>query len=263
MTDIKPLLDFIAAAESESSVDRQAAISAYDVVWNGIPVAYRPHAMFGKGLSAMTVAEVLAWQDDIVTRGVKSSASGRYQIIRKTLRDLVADNIVQLDQRFNAKAQDDCAVALLRRCGLNNWQSGIIDDKTFANLLAKEWASFPVIGGPKHGKSYYGGDGLNKSNITPDKMLAMLASVRGTFVSTSSGKEVDPPKSQSAEPAAEPHTLTPWIRLTLRGFSAVLVALGVAAEEATILTKDPEVIAIVTLFVSEGWYLFERFRDRA
>ena len=49
----------------------------------------------------------------------------------------------------------------------------------FANNIAKEWASMPVVTGAAKGKSYYGGDGINKSLVSVDAFLDAVRSVRG------------------------------------------------------------------------------------
>ena len=56
--------------------------------------------------------------------------------------------------------------------------------REFGKRLAQEWASFPVLAGTKgakrtvaRGQSYYAGDGLNKSLVTPEKVEAILRNV--------------------------------------------------------------------------------------
>lgn len=107
-----PLLDFIAAHESEGAAKR-LGISAYDVVWGGIAKADRPK----KPLSSMTVGEVLAWQDSI-DKQYMSEAAGRYQIMEDTLRGLYSEAGLTLRSRFGKTEQNRLAVALLYRRGL-------------------------------------------------------------------------------------------------------------------------------------------------
>lgn len=168
---IKPLLDFIAEHESEGAA-RRLKISAYDVVWSGISKKHRPAS-----LQRMTVGEVLNWQDSI-DPVYRSEASGRYQIMEDTLRGLYAEAGVRLTDYYNAATQDRLAVQLLRRRGLERYVAGKMTAEQFANSLAKEWASLPVVSGAKKGKSFYAGDGLNASLVDVGPFLAAVRAVK-------------------------------------------------------------------------------------
>jgi hypothetical protein len=50
--------------------------------------------------------------------------------------------------------------------------------EAFANSLAKEWASLPVVTGKKKGQSYYSGDGLNKALVNVEPFLAAVRAAR-------------------------------------------------------------------------------------
>jgi hypothetical protein len=168
---IKPLLDFIAEHESEGAA-RRLKISAYDVVWSGISKKHRPAS-----LQRMTVGEVLNWQDSI-DPVYRSEASGRYQIMEDTLRGLYAEAGVRLTDYYNAATQDRLAVQLLKRRGLDRYVAGKMTVEQFANSLAKEWASLPVVSGAKKGKSFYAGDGLNASLVDVGPFLAAVRAVK-------------------------------------------------------------------------------------
>lgn len=167
--NVKPLLDFIARYESRGD---------YGIVFGGA----RPKP--SKPVDRMTVSEVLQWQDEAVAAGSRSSAAGRYQIIRKTLRGLVAEMHLAGGEMFDAAMQDRMAVILLERRGLRDFAAGKISLETFGNLVAMEWASMPVltaIRGAKAnlqpGQSYYAGDGLNASHAPLEGFRAALAAV--------------------------------------------------------------------------------------
>ena len=167
----QPLLDFIAEHESEGAA-RRLKISAYDVVWGGIAAKHRPAK-----LSAMTIAEVLAWQDSIDAM-YRSEAAGRYQIMEDTLRGLYAEAGMSTGDLFNKTGQDRLATALLNRHGLSRYLAGTLTAEAFANNLAKEWASLPMVSGPKKGRSYYDGDGLNKSGVDVAPFLAAVNAIK-------------------------------------------------------------------------------------
>jgi muramidase (phage lysozyme) len=162
--NVKPLLDFIAKPESGGD---------YNVVWGRIKPADRPK----RPLISMTIAEVLAWQESIDAR-YQSEAAGRYQIMEDTLRPLPAAAGLKMYDLFNEANQDALATVLLRRRGLDKFIAGQISAEEFANSLAREWASLPVVTGPKAGRSFYAGDGLNKSHVSVEEFLAAVRAVK-------------------------------------------------------------------------------------
>ncbi|WP_321363541.1 hypothetical protein [uncultured Celeribacter sp.] len=135
------------------------APQGYNQVYGGSKIATP------KPLTQMTVGEVLDWQRQSIAAGSASSAAGRYQFLRKTLNDLVNAGYARKSDLFTPELQDRLAVALMERRGLSDYQSGRITETQFANNLAREWASLPVVTGSSAGSSYYAGDGLNKALV--------------------------------------------------------------------------------------------------
>lgn len=165
---MKELLDFIAAHESRGD---------YNIVWGGIKKADRPK----KPLVQMTIAEVLAWQDSIDPK-YQSEAAGRYQIMEDTLRKLYVQAGMSERDLFDAAGQDRLAVQLLKQRGLDKYLAGQITAETFCNNLAKEWASLPCVSGPKKGRSYYAGDGLNKAGVDVAPFLNVVSAIAAPAV---------------------------------------------------------------------------------
>lgn len=126
----------------------------------------------------MTIKEVLGWQGLAIAMGYKSTAAGKYQIIRKTLIGVCQGGGIPLESLFDEEGQDRIARKLLERRGLDFYIEGTMKAETFANHLAKEWASLPCVSGPKKGRSYYSGDGLNKALVDVQPFLDAVASVR-------------------------------------------------------------------------------------
>lgn len=169
--DLRGLLSYIYRYESRGG--------DYNIVHGKIPADLRPK----KPLTEMTVAEVLAWQDEIDPL-VGSEAAGAMQIMPDTLRGLVEDGKVDPNALFDADTQDAITVSLLEGRGLREWQSGAISTETFGNRLAMEWAGLPLLGSTykgnrllARGDAYYGGDGLNPSRglSSPEELEAVLA----------------------------------------------------------------------------------------
>jgi hypothetical protein len=109
----KPLLDLIASRESMGygqydAMNRGGAAGGTVAIGSANSVD-----VFGRGLSSMTVSEVMDLQ-----RSNKVHAAGRYQIIASTLRGLMNGSYgstgVNPDDRFDAATQDKLAIALLK-----------------------------------------------------------------------------------------------------------------------------------------------------
>lgn len=180
--EVRELLDYIQRFESAGAVKSQGVESAYQVVYGGIASKDRP----AKALTSMTVAEVLAWQDSIDAR-YPSEAAGAPQVMEQTLRGLVNSGQIDLDAVFNESTQDYVAVLLMKRRGLSKFIAGEISAEDFADNLAREWASFPVVrdqqGANRYvvrGQSYYAGDGLNKAHADPDEFLSVVERIPET-----------------------------------------------------------------------------------
>ena len=127
----------------------------------------------------MTVDEILDWQKNYVKQGSPSSAVGRYQIITKTLKDLKKNLGLKGDEKFDEDLQDRMFMSLLERRGYGDWTQGNLTDEQFADQLAKEWASLPVMA---TGRSYYDKDGLNKALISPEAVLQALSVNRPEYM---------------------------------------------------------------------------------
>lgn len=183
----QPLLDFIAAKESRGDPN---------IVWARIRKEDRPK----KPLVAMTIREVLAWQDGIDAKYM-SEAAGKYQILEDTLRGLWKEAGLSLDDLFDEAGQDKLATALLKRRGLDRYMAGKIGAEEFANNLAREWASLPCVSGPKKGRSFYDGDGLNKALVDVKPFLAVVQALKHT-----------PPVRPDVEPPApaKPQSAAAW-----------------------------------------------------
>jgi len=96
-----------------------------------------------------------------------SSAVGRYQVIRTTLRDVKKEMGLTDDMKFDKELQDRIAMHLLERRGLSKWQAGEMSDSQFLTSLSQEWASLPS----STGKGFYKGQ---RAAATTRQVLASL-----------------------------------------------------------------------------------------
>jgi muramidase (phage lysozyme) len=108
-----------------------------------------------------------------------SSAAGKYQIVRTTLRGLRRSLGLKGDEVFDAKMQDKLAKELLRQRGYDKFQSGKMDAKTFQANLAKEWAS---VAHPSTGKSFYGQGTGTSTKAIQDQLKTAQKLEPGTYM---------------------------------------------------------------------------------
>lgn len=107
----------------------------------------------------MTIGEIYKWIKD--TPG-QPHAIGKYQFIPATLRRLVAELGLPMEQRFSPEIQDRLADILLREAGFNRVATGEMGRHRFMHNLATIWAGLPT----SSGRSYYHGYAGNKASVT-------------------------------------------------------------------------------------------------
>lgn len=142
----------------------------------------------------MTLSQVEAYQSQRLASGRSSSAVGKYQFIKSTLKECVGylgcDPIRTV---FSSDVQDAMIIKRLEKFRrYNQWKSGSVNTGQFMVFLAAEFASMPVPydvpagsvykNQPRRnlrkGQSFYAGDGLNKANHDPDHLYQALEDIR-------------------------------------------------------------------------------------
>ena len=107
-----------------------------------------------------------------------SSAMGRYQYIRKTLKDVAQRMGLDFDKdKFDPETQDKIAIFHLKQDHqMEEWLKGQISDKQFLKRLSRTWASIPD---PDTDMSHFAGDVLgNKAGIDSLSAKGYVASIR-------------------------------------------------------------------------------------
>lgn len=162
-TAATPLLDFIGNKESEG----------YDDISGLVSQSLYP----AKRITEMTMQEIMDWQESIDATQL-SEAVGRYQIMEDTLRGYNNDATLgpgnplysraglSSGDLFTPENQDKMAIVLLDQRGLSKFIDGKLDKWSFANNLASEWASLPLVTGPNAGKSKYANDAAGNRSLT-------------------------------------------------------------------------------------------------
>jgi muramidase (phage lysozyme) len=189
---VTPLLDFIGNKESQG----------YDDISGLVSQSRYPT----KPLTQMTIQEVLDWQESI-DRFQLSEASGRYQIMEDTLRGYNNDSSagpgnplytragLSAGDLFSPINQDKMAIELLRGRGLDRYLNGSMTRETFANNLASEWASLPVVTGVNAGRSVYEGDRAgNRSLTTVQEFLAVLDEIKSRYDTSTTDMQIIGPQ---------------------------------------------------------------------
>lgn len=137
-------------------------------------LAYFGHSDNRNRLPA-TCGAVLAWMKDCTQHHHSpSSATGRYQLMNKTLTALMKTHNISPATPFTPDLQDLLAYYLLEERGYSAWVGERLTTQSFADHLSMEWASLPY----HTGKSYYDGDGLNHSLVSRQHFIAMLVKAK-------------------------------------------------------------------------------------
>lgn len=165
------LLDLVAHAERTTAefAVRHGFASDYDVPFDYGRSGPRP----ATPLSRMTLDEVDAHQAQM--RGGGSTAVGRYQFLRATLRELTARHGLSGGRRLDGPLQDALARTLLRRRRYDAHGAGEATADETMDALAAEWASLPMV----DGLSRYAFRGKRQPvRVTRAELAAVLAEAR-------------------------------------------------------------------------------------
>jgi len=161
----RPLLDLIGLTEGTDKGRGYNETLAYGRLTGG-PV----------DLVGMTLTQI----DGLQTRMLKhpknvwnSSAAGRYQIVRTTMRAIrkTLPDRYPGTRLYDADCQDEMACFLLGQRGIDKYLAGRMSEDTLMLNLAQEWASLPK----PDGGGYYSGQ---RTGAKPEHVRAVLAVVR-------------------------------------------------------------------------------------
>lgn len=143
---------------------------------NGNYNAYFGHITGIYNFETFTLERIYRFQAQMLVKDRRSTALGRYQFLRGTLKSLQFKRRLSDSVLFTPELQDTFAVDLLIGRGYPAWWRGGMSDLEFAHGLALEWASLPD---PRnYGKSAYDGDGLNHASTRLANVYAMLSRAR-------------------------------------------------------------------------------------
>lgn len=170
-TDI--ILDFIAGGLWGDRLGNRIGES------NGNYNAYFGHIKSKRDFSTYRLDRIYNFQAQMLRNDPRSTAIGRYQFLRRTLKALQAKHDLPSSTLFTPELQDRWAVDLLVGRGYRAWWRGAITDAEFARMLSMEWASLPdPLNG---GRSHYDGDRAgNHASTTLESVYGMLELARAS-----------------------------------------------------------------------------------
>ena len=174
----RPLLDLIGYTEGTDRGRGYNETLAYGA-YTGGPV----------NLIGMTLKQVDELQGRMLAHPKnkwKSSAVGRYQIVRTTRRTIQKALRIPATARFDVEMQDRMACYLLGQRGIDKYLAGRLSEDTLLDNLAREWASLPT----SKGKGFYGGQ---HAAVDPSRVRAVLAVVRERHQQGQPVREVEKP----------------------------------------------------------------------
>lgn len=175
----RPLLDLIGKSEGTDRGDGYNETLAYGAFTGG-----------NVNLVGMTLSQVDALQTKMLSHPDnkwKSSAVGRYQIVRTTLRAIRKTLGLGGNLLFDRKMQDRMGCYLLGVRGIDKWLAGRLSTETLLDNLASEWASLPM----PNGKGKYGGQ---HAAVSVAEVAAVLDQVRKRHIGQAPAREVVPPE---------------------------------------------------------------------
>jgi hypothetical protein len=144
---------------------------------NGNYNAFFGHPSSTRDFSPYTLDYIYAFQGGMLKTDPRSTALGRYQFLRKTLKALQGKHALPGSTLFTPELQDGFAVDLLVGRSYKAWWRGAITDAEFAVNLSLEWASLPDP--DNAGRSAYDGDVAgNHASTTLGHVYDMLERAR-------------------------------------------------------------------------------------
>src|SRR5690606_25332141 len=171
----RPLLDLIGHAEGTDRERGYNETLAYGAFTGG---DVDPVTMTLEGIDALQTGLLRHPQNRF-----NSSALGRYQIVRTTLRAIRKTLKLPPSALFDAEMQDRCACYLLGLRGIDKYLAGRLSEDTLINNLAHEWASLPTTAG----KGAYAGQ---NAAVSPERVRQVLAEVRKRHGATQPAREI-------------------------------------------------------------------------
>lgn len=258
----RPLLDLIGHTEGTDDGDGYNETLAFGKMLDGVRTA-------GKGrdvvLTAMTLDEIDALQTRMLRdpdNTWNSSAVGRYQIVRTTLRKIRKQLGLLGTLPFSAETQDRMACYLLGGRGIDRFIKGAMTADQMIDNLAKEWASLPTTAD----KGYYGGQ---HARVDSGRVRNVLAEVKRRAAAPAPAQPATPHMEAVVADADKPMlgstTVIGTAVTTATGAAAAVKQAADAAGQVrdaggALIASGPWALLVVVIVGFGAYVVFERRR---
>lgn len=228
-------------------------------------LGYGAYTGGNKDLVSMTLGQIDALQTKMLPNKLNSTALGRYQIIRTTLRAIKKTLKLGNNELFNEEMQDRLACFLLGQRGIDKWLGGSLKEDTLISNLAHEWASLPM----PDGNSAYGTVKKGDKHVK-QKASVSVASVRSALAEVKRRHFEEQPKevieiSKPVVPVAvdkEVKKKTGWLSGYLTGGGLLTSAgawfSGMDWKVMLVMLASTAVVGVAVLLVGE--WIVRRFK---
>lgn len=153
---------------------------------------------------------------------MNSSAIGRNQIVRTTLREIRETLGLTGSELYDEAMQDRLGCFLLGKRGIDLWLEGSITENALINALAKEWASLPT----ERNVGYHGGQ---NARVDVSEVRQALAEVRARHEARDHPPEPFEPTPGPALPEiATIEAVTRLATMTAEQLAAAAMAIAMA-----------------------------------
>lgn len=169
-------------------------------------------------LTNMSINEVMDWQRAYVNEqkeqgysaNNRSSAAGKYQVIRGTLAQTVKELGLTGEEKFDERMQDRIAAHLLEKRGYSAYLEGRMGRQEFMKGLSSEWASLPK---DASGAGVHDGVGTNRAakNSYGSVLVAAERDRNASLADTFETVRRGPPPAAPVTVAATPPERVPTV----------------------------------------------------
>lgn len=248
----RPLLDLIGYTEGTDEGDGYNETLAFGAYTGG-----------DVNLTGMSLDQVDALQTRMLAHPNNkwnSSAVGRYQIVRTTLRKIRKQLGLPGTAPFNTEMQDRMACYLLGGRGIDRFIKGQMTADAMINALAKEWASLPTTADRGH----YGGQHARVDSATVRKVLQQVKA-NAVTAPKPMPKPAESVIDDADKPLTQSKTAIGTAVTTCSGVAGAAKEAADAAKQAKdageiFMSVGPWVLLVIVILAVGGFLLWERRR---
>lgn len=237
----RPMLDLISRAEGTAAPKRN-----YNET-----LGYGAYTGGNVDLVRMTLKQIDALQTSMLRHKANkwnSSALGRYQIIRTTIRSIKSTLGLSDGELFNDAMQDRMACYLLGQRGIDKWLSGNLKLSTLMNNLAAEWASLPKLDG-KGAYATAGNGDLHKAQSARVSVAEVQKALEEVKRRNSAKQPAKIPETVDQDMKKD-FTLSAWLgSLVSSGGLGLGALIGFSWQQIAVMAVSAALLGVLFLFL--------------